>query len=258
MQGRPRAIAAIPTTTVTDTSRPKRNAVAMQLSRIDVLSRIFSEVVDAPVDQQDALLHRLCPEDELRTQVRAMLDADASDDPLLDHALVPTPVDVLVGETIDGYELIQELARGGMGVVFTAEQTEPVRRTVAMKVIKPGVDTREVIARFDAERHALSLMDHPNIAKVLDAGTTDAGRPYFVMELVHGQPITEYCHRNRLSIHDRLELFLSVCRAIQHAHQKGIIHRDIKPSNVLVERTLWFAIGIELNLKIANNPGWQV
>src|SRR5262249_34002755 len=115
-----------------------------------------------------------------------------------------------------------------------AEQQQPVRRKVALKVIKPGMDTRAVVARFEAERQALALMDHPNIAKVLDGGATDTGRPYFVMELVKGVPITEVCGQNRLSTRQRLELFLHVCRAVQHAHQKGVIHRDLKPSNVLV------------------------
>ena len=121
-----------------------------------------------------------------------------------------------------------------MGVVFMAEQTEPIQRTVALKIIKPGMDTRQVIARFEAERQALAMMDHPNIAKVLDAGTTDSGRPYFVMELVKGVPITKYCDEKHLPLRARLELLLPVCQAVQHAHQKGIIHRDIKPSNVLV------------------------
>src|SRR3712207_2472621 len=121
-----------------------------------------------------------------------------------------------------------------MGVVFLAEQTRPVRRQVAVKVIKAGMDTRQVVARFEAERQALALMDHPNIAKVHDAGMAPSGRPYFVMELVRGLPITEYCDREELSIPERLELFVLVCRAVQHAHQKGVIHRDIKPSNVLV------------------------
>src|SRR5262249_44159261 len=123
---------------------------------------------------------------------------------------------------------------GGFGLVFVAEQTEPVRRKVALKVIKPGMDSQQVIARFEAERQALALMDHPNIARVLDAGATDSGRPYFVMELVRGIPITDSCHKNQLSPQERLELFITVCQAIQHAHQKGIIHRDVKPSNVLV------------------------
>ena len=129
---------------------------------------------------------------------------------------------------------MEQIGEGGMGVVFVAEQEQPIRRKVALKVIKPGMDTKAVVARFEAERQALALMDHPNIAKVLDAGTTESGRPYFVMELVRGIPITEYCDQNKLTIRERLELFIQVCQAIQHAHQKGIIHRDIKPSNVLV------------------------
>jgi serine/threonine protein kinase/WD40 repeat protein len=138
------------------------------------------------------------------------------------------------GDWIGPYHLLQEIGRGGCGVVYMAEQTEPVRRKVALKVIKLGMDTRQVVARFEAERHALALMDHPNIAKVLDAGATSTGRPYFVMELVGGVKITDYCDRHQLTARERLNLFIPVCRAIQHAHQKGIIHRDIKPSNVLV------------------------
>jgi serine/threonine protein kinase/WD40 repeat protein len=138
------------------------------------------------------------------------------------------------GTRIGPYKLLQEIGQGGMGVVYMAEQTEPVRRKVALKIIKPGMDSRQVIARFEAERQALSLMDHPNIARVLEAGTTDSGRPFFVMELVKGRPITQYCDEMRLTPRERLELLLSVCQATQHAHQKGIIHRDIKPSNVLV------------------------
>lgn len=143
------------------------------------------------------------------------------------------------GTVIGPYKLLQQIGEGGMGVVFMAEQTEPIHRTVALKIIKPGMDTRQVIARFEAERQALAVMDHPNIAKVLDAGTTapasgHPGRPYFVMELVKGVPITKYCDEHKLSIRERLELFKSVCEAVQHAHQKGIVHRDLKPTNVLV------------------------
>ena len=138
------------------------------------------------------------------------------------------------GGVIGPYKLLQKIGEGGMGAVFMAEQERPVRRKVALKVIKPGMDSGRVIARFEAERQALAMMDHPNIAKVLDAGATETGRPYFVMELVRGVPITEYCDRNHLTPRERLELFIPVCQAIQHAHQKGIIHRDIKPSNVLV------------------------
>lgn len=138
------------------------------------------------------------------------------------------------GATIGTYTIVEQIGEGGFGVVFLAEQERPVRRRVALKVIKPGMDTREVISRFEAERQALAIMDHPHIAKVFDAGTTDHGRPYFVMELVHGVPITDYCDECCLSTIDRLELFIVVCQAVHHAHQKGVIHRDIKPSNVLV------------------------
>ena len=138
------------------------------------------------------------------------------------------------GARIGPYKLLQPIGEGGMGVVYMAEQEQPVRRKVALKLIKPGMDSAQVIARFEAERQALAMMDHLNIARVLDAGTTDTGRPYFVMELIHGVPITKYCDDNRLSVRERLELFVPVCQAIQHAHQKGVIHRDLKPSNVLV------------------------
>ena len=144
------------------------------------------------------------------------------------------PSFALPGAVIGNYRLMEQIGEGGFGLVFVAEQQRPVRRKVALKVVKPGMDTREVIARFEAERQALALMDHPNIARVLDAGTTDAGRPYFVMELVRGVPITEFCERRQLGLRERLELFITVCNAVQHAHQKGVIHRDLKPSNVLV------------------------
>ena len=148
--------------------------------------------------------------------------------------MVSLPVTEQPGDRIGRYKLLQEIGEGGCGVVYMAEQEEPVRRRVALKVIKLGMDTKSVIARFEAERQALALMDHPNIAKVLDAGSTDNGRPFFVMELVRGVRITEYCDQHKLPTPDRLKLFVQVCRAIQHAHQKGIIHRDIKPSNILV------------------------
>jgi serine/threonine protein kinase/Tfp pilus assembly protein PilF len=144
------------------------------------------------------------------------------------------PIIAKPGTLIGPYKLIEQIGEGGMGLVFMARQQEPVKRNVALKIIRPGMDTRQVIARFEAERQALALMEHPNIARVLDAGSTESGRPYFVMELVKGIPITEYCDRERLSTRERLGLFRSVCQAVQHAHQKGIIHRDIKPSNVMV------------------------
>jgi serine/threonine protein kinase len=150
------------------------------------------------------------------------------------EATVMTPIAEGPGTRIDRYKLLQQIGEGGMGVVYMAEQEEPVRRRVALKIIKLGMDTRQVVARFEAERQALALMDHPNIAKVLDGGVTETGRPYFVMELVQGVPITDFCDKAKLSAKERLKLFMQVCQAIQSAHQKGVIHRDIKPSNVLV------------------------
>jgi serine/threonine protein kinase len=152
---------------------------------------------------------------------------------LIDPADLPPPGEV-PGSRIGPYKLLQQVGEGGMGVVYMAEQEQPVRRKVALKIIKPGMDSRQVIARFEAERQALAMMDHQNIARVLDAGTTQSGRPYFVMELVKGVPITKFCDDQHLTPRERLELFVPVCQAIQHAHQKGIIHRDVKPSNVLV------------------------
>ncbi len=140
-----------------------------------------------------------------------------------------------VGAVVAGrYKLVEAIGEGGMGTVFMAQQTDPVKRLVAVKVIKAGMDSKQVLARFEAERQALALMDHPNIAKVLDAGATESGRPYFVMELVKGVPVTAFCDQRKLTPRERLELFVPVCQAIQHAHSKGVIHRDIKPSNVLV------------------------
>ena len=149
-------------------------------------------------------------------------------------SLGESPISESPGTSIDKYKLLEKIGEGGMAVVYMAEQEEPIRRKVALKIIKLGMDTKQVIARFEAERQALALMDHPTIAKVLDAGATETGRPYFVMELVAGVCITEYCNQNNLTTRERLELFMQVCNAVQHAHQKGIIHRDIKPANVMV------------------------
>ncbi|MEL7499997.1 MAG: serine/threonine-protein kinase [Planctomycetota bacterium] len=206
------------------------------ISQLDfaALEQIFVKVAESPKPQQESLLRELCPNPEVLHQAQKLLGADSSTDMLLDKSLYPKPLEFEPGDHIGPYKLLQEIGQGGMGVVYMAEQLEPVRRKVALKIIKPGVDTRQVIARFDAERQALSMMDHPNIAKVLEAGTTENGRPYFVMELVKGRPITEYCEELEMPPRERLEVFMPVCRAIQHAHQKGIIHRDIKPSNVLV------------------------
>jgi eukaryotic-like serine/threonine-protein kinase len=212
---------------------------------------IFLEAVDKrdPADRANYLRDACGADAELRRHVEALLRAHAEPDSLLDQQRIdprvmidregksPPTIDQPTerpGTLIGPYKLLQQIGEGGMGVVYMAEQQEPVKRRVALKIIKPGMDTRQVIARFEAERQALSLMDHPNIAKVLDAGTTASSRPYFVMELVKGQPITQYCDEKHLTPRQRLELLLPVCQAIQHAHQKGIIHRDIKPTNILV------------------------
>ena len=162
------------------------------------------------------------------------------------------------GTLIGPYKLLEQIGEGGMGVVYMADQQTPVRRRVALKIIKAGMDTRQVIARFEAERQALALMDHSNIARVLDAGATDSGRPYFVMELVRGIPITEYCDQNNLPVHERLELFIQVCHAVQHAHQKGIIHRDLKPSNVLVTLNDGRAVPKVIDFGVAKATGQQL
>jgi serine/threonine protein kinase/WD40 repeat protein len=207
---------------------------------------VFSAARHLPAGQRAAYLHGACAsQPALRQRIEELLQASeeagdflaspAGDPPETDGGvrLASAPVEK-PGDRIGRYKLLQQIGEGGCGVVYMAEQEEPVRRRVALKVIKLGMDTKNVIARFDAERQALALMDHPNIAKVLEAGATETGRPYFVMELVRGVKITDFCDQNRLSTRERLDLFIQICRAIQHAHQKGIIHRDIKPSNILV------------------------
>jgi serine/threonine protein kinase/tetratricopeptide (TPR) repeat protein len=207
------------------------------------LKSIFSQAVDieSPTERA-AYLDKACGKDEeLRGQVDALLAAAENVGGFMSGPAVGradtvhfTAIAERPGTVIGPYKLLQQIGEGGMGVVFMAEQERPVQRTVALKIIKPGMDTRQVIARFEAERQALAMMDHPNIARVIDAGRTDTGRPYFVMDLVKGVPITDYCDAQHLTIRQRLELFTQVCHAVQHAHQKGIIHRDLKPSNVLV------------------------
>src|ERR1043166_6370331 len=247
---------------------------------------VFEATLQLPVAQRAAYLDRTCADDaDLRHRVEMLLGAferagGFMKQPAVSLAsiggegqgeralrrLLPTEKP---GDRIGRYKLLEQIGEGGCGVVYVAEQEEPVRRRVALKIIKLGMDTKQVIARFDAERQALAMMDHPNIAKIFDAGITDAplpvsdhplpvgrgegrgegsaaldprptalvtsaGRPYFVMELVRGIKITDYCEQNHLSPRERLDLFMQVCRAIQHAHQKGVIHRDIKPSNILV------------------------
>jgi serine/threonine protein kinase len=207
------------------------------------LRAIFCAALDRATPRERAeYLDEACHgKPELRQRVEALLQAHEEASGFLQESSRPqaltadgVPAAEGPGTVIGPYKLMEQIGEGGMGLVFVAEQQQPVRRKVALKLIQPGMGSRDVIARFEAERQALALMDHPNIARVLDGGTTDAGRPYFVMELVKGVPIVEYCDRQRLPARRRLELFLSVCHAVQHAHGKGIIHRDLKPSNVLV------------------------
>lgn len=207
---------------------------------------IFTVAVQLPAGERAVFLERACGGDsELRQRVEALLQTHARLGDFLEQPSAqpakPRPgaaTGESIGDRIGRYKLLQQIGEGGCGVVYVAEQDEPVRRQVAFKIIKAGMDTKSVIARFEAERQALALMDHPNIAKVFDAGATESGRPYFVMELVRGVRITEYCDQHSLTTEDRLKLFIQVCQAIQHAHQKGIMHRDIKPSNILVTTSL--------------------
>jgi len=204
---------------------------------------IFAEALDLSLSERAAYLDRACAGDQkLRHRVEGLLLTHDQAGGFLERPPVEAAIGNMLGafsgekpgDRIGRYKLVQQIGEGGYGVVFVAEQEEPIHRRVALKVVKPGMDTKSVMARFEAERQALALMDHPNISHVFDAGATESGRPYFVMELVDGVKITDYCDRHSLPINARLNLFAQVCDAVQHAHQKGIIHRDIKPSNVLV------------------------
>ena len=215
---------------------------------------IFMDALDKPTEAERAAFIALaCGGDErLRRRVEALLRAHAEPDDILDPTMdrpdspwstIPALADGdPAGAIVAGrYKLLEQIGEGGMGTVWMAEQRDPVKRLVALKLIKPGMDSKAVLARFEAERQALALMDHPNIARILDGGTTrdepggvGPGRPYFIMELVKGRPLTDYCDARQMSIKARLELFVRICSAVQHAHQKGIIHRDLKPSNLLV------------------------
>jgi serine/threonine protein kinase/tetratricopeptide (TPR) repeat protein len=214
----------------------------MHRDRQRVDSIFLAAAEKATAAERAAYLDAACASDpELRERVERLLAAQSKVGRFLEApapALIGTvdesPATERPGTLVGPYKLLQQIGEGGMGLVFMAEQTQPVRRRVALKVLKPGMETRQVVARFETERQALALMDHSNIAKIFDAGVTASGRPYFIMELVRGVPITEYCDQRRLSTRQRLELFVTVCHAVQHAHQKGIIHRDLKPSNVLV------------------------
>ncbi len=185
-------------------------------------------------DARQAYLEQACgDDDDLKARLRTLLRVDGIQEPE-ETSLQVADSSGDFPTSIGPYKLLQKLGEGGMGVVYMAEQKKPLVRRVALKVIKPGMDTRQVIARFEAERQALAMMDHPNIAKVLDAGQTESGQPYFVMELVNGIPITKFCDEQRLTPKERLELFVPVCQGVQHAHQKGVIHRDLKPGNILI------------------------
>ena len=209
--------------------------------KLEQLREIFEIVADLPERDRATKLDELCAGDaSLSEEVEGLLKAGEragnflSEPEITPEDAIFAPLGLEEGSTIGKYRLLEQIGEGANAVVYMVEQIETLRRRAALKVIKLGMDTREVIARFETERQALAMMDHPNIAKVLDAGSTDSGRPYFVMELVKGIPITDYCDKNRLSTRERLELFIVVCQALQHAHLKGLIHRDVKPSNVLV------------------------
>src|SRR3989449_3782923 len=205
---------------------------------------IFFEALEmATPEARVAYLQSACGQDfTRRRKVDELLKEHFSNDSLLAGtalegertAVAEFPAEEAPAQMIGRYKLLEKIGEGGCGEVWMADQREPVKRRVALKIIKLGMDSRQIVARFEAERQALAMMDHANIARIFDAGVTDTGRPYFVMELVRGIKITEYCDQNQLPTQERLRLFILVCRAIQHAHQKGIIHRDIKPSNILV------------------------
>jgi serine/threonine protein kinase len=216
--------------------------------------------------ERDLYLNQVCGGDpalqeELHSLITAHLAADTFMAPLADSLLGDFLIEE-AGHSLGRYTLIRQIGEGGFGTVYLAEQNQPVKRQVALKIIKPGMDSREIIARFEVERQVLALMDHPHIAKVHDAGTTDRGRPYFVMEMVQGVPITDYCSDPPLGIKARLELFIEVCAAVQHAHQKGIIHRDLKPSNILVSlqdgkpavKVIDFGIAKAIGTDLTENP----
>jgi serine/threonine protein kinase/tetratricopeptide (TPR) repeat protein len=240
---------------------------AMNAQRKHKAEDIFLDALDLSASERPEFLTERCGDDaELLHEVRELLRAHAA------QGILERPVDAVpeeafpddvfheaaTPERIGPYRVLQVLGEGGMGTVYEAEQAEPVRRRVALKVIKAGLNSRQVVGRFEAERQALAVMDHPNIARVLDAGTTRGGRPYFVMELVRGVPLTEYCDTRLLSTRDRLDLFVQVCRAVQHAHLKGVIHRDLKPSNILVTLHDDRPVPKVIDFGIAKAMGWRL
>ncbi len=232
-------------------------------------SEIFKAASAVPPEKRAEFLQEACGDDaQLRNDVESLLRVDGTAASFLEKPVIPDvsseptaafrPISEGPGSVVGPYRLMEQVGEGGFGLVFVAEQQRPVRRKVALKIIKPGMDTREVIARFEAERQALALMDHPNIAKVLDAGTTDSGRPFFVMELIRGVPIVDYCDSQGLSTTERLKLFVDVCRAVQHAHAKGVIHRDLKPNNILVSPHDGIPVVKVIDFGIAKAMGQQL
>jgi serine/threonine protein kinase len=208
--------------------------------RARAIQELFNRIVDLPASERNTMLDIACGSDtSLKSEVQSLIAAlDRAGEFLSNPTLTPADAGVVeqlsAGAHIGPYTLESEIGEGGHGTVFRARQTTPIRRTVALKLIKPGMDTRQVVARFQRERESLAMMNHPNIAKIFDAGATPSGRPFFAMELVEGPPITDFCRQNELDIPARLQLFQTVCMAVQHAHSRGIIHRDLKPQNVLV------------------------
>ena len=193
---------------------------------------MIDQAMDLATEDRQAFLVEACGED--RAMLAEALDLIGFDRPGEELRLEMSTLEVPLGTRIGPYTLLESIGEGGMGVVYLAEQTEPLSRRVALKIIKLGMDTREVIARFESELQALARMDHPNVARALDAGTTQDGRPYFVMEYIDGEPVTDYCLRHELDLNERLDIFVQICRGVNHAHQQGLIHRDLKPGNVLV------------------------
>jgi serine/threonine protein kinase/tetratricopeptide (TPR) repeat protein len=237
----------------------------MDQNTLSIEGILAAAVEIASAEERQSYMLRACAgDDDLRKKIERMVaNYYRAGDFLEGSPALPVTVDhscevEMIGARIGAYKLLEQIGEGGMGIVYVAEQQQPIRRTVALKLVKPGMDSKQVIARFEAERQALALMDHPNIAKVLDAGTTDAGRPYFVMELVRGIPITDYCDQARLTVRQRLEVFVQVCRAVQHAHTKGVIHRDIKPSNVLVTSHDGVPVPLIIDFGVAKALGQQL
>jgi len=230
---------------------------------------ILQAVLARPEPEREDYLRKACQGDQsLLVEVREALSWEVRMGGFLQKPVIELhdddpapPTDATApaeGTFIGPYELLRKLGEGGMGVVYHARQSQPIRRDVAVKIVKPGMDSRQVLARFESERQALAMMDHAHIARVFDAGTTASGHPYFVMGLVDGVPITQYCDDHRLNTRERLELFTQVCQAIHHAHQKGIIHRDIKPSNILVEEQDGLPVAKVIDFGIAKATGQQL